>query len=518
MPTHVHTRSGYFVYTTAGLILPIITASISFLSSLTIVVFIIRSRNNTVYHRIMFLISIFDICSSIAIALSTLPMPPETRFVYPFAGPSYGSVLACEIQGFFYTTGYGMALVLGLVLNIYYVCKLRYNMKDAAFQKCIEPLLYAVSFTTMIIPGIFIWRNGGFNPTPHDPFCAVREYPMHCTLETDTQCRGSDIIQPLIFFFLTIYAAFGLLLISMGLIIASYFSNEREIKQNIKSLNNIKRQKNLDAEESKQINLNSQEQILELHHIRSSRKSVTKQAFLYISAFFLTWFSLFVETATRNHNSVAVVRFIFQPSQGLYNLMIFMYHKIDVAIKDDEDLTIWDALWQILKRPQQFSSKSLMIHNLDFIGAANYFNHQSPGKNGNASSFVSRDCNSARPRNDVEVEGPPASLEANSFAKQDDTLIAARSAILDSVISYDSPSESRSTSLGGFDGISCAFSNTNNDSDDNLEPSIHLPESGSGQLSFQNEDDMVMSETGISINSDPIDDTHFVDDNVQPKK
>lgn len=457
-------------------------------------------------------------------------MPPETRFIYPFAGPSYGSVLACEIQGFFYITGFGMALVLGLVLNIYYVCKLRYNMKDAAFRKCIEPLLYAVSFTTMIIPGIFIWRNGGFNPTPHDPYCAVREYPMHCTLETDSQCRGSDIIEPLIFFFWTIYAAFGLLLISMGLIIASYFRNEREIKQNIKSLKNIERQENLDAEESKQIDLNSQEQImLELHHIRSSRKSVTKQAFLYISAFFLTWFSLFVETATGNHNSVAVVRFIFQPSQGLYNLMIFMYHKIDVAIKDDEDLTIWDALWQILKRPQQYSSKSLMIHNLDFIGAANYvnqMNNQSPGKNGNASSFVpvsvssffSRDCNSAIPRIDGEVEGPPASLEANSFAIQDDTLIAGRSAILDADVSYATPSESKSTSLGGFDGISCAFSNTNNDSDNNLEPSIILSKSGSGQLSFQNEDDMVMSETGISINRDPIDDTHFVDDNVQPKK
>ena len=65
-----------FFFTKTAIVIPTvtITGSLSFLSSFAIVVFVIRSRSNTVYHRILFVMSLFDMMSSLAIALTTLPM------------------------------------------------------------------------------------------------------------------------------------------------------------------------------------------------------------------------------------------------------------------------------------------------------------------------------------------------------------------------------------------------------------------------------------------------------------
>ena len=79
-----------FYFTKAGFIIPTVTGSISCLSSLTIIAFILRSKSNTIYHRIMFGLSSADIITSLAIALTTLPMPKDV--IYPFSGSSYVTI------------------------------------------------------------------------------------------------------------------------------------------------------------------------------------------------------------------------------------------------------------------------------------------------------------------------------------------------------------------------------------------------------------------------------------------
>ena len=450
--------SGFFVYTTAGYILPTITSFISFLSSLTIVVFILRSRSNTVYHRIIFLISIFDMISSIAVSLSTLPLPPESHLIYPFKGPSFGSVLACEIQGLVYTTGFAMVLLLGTVLNIYYVCKLVYNMEDAVFRKRIEPILYAFCVAGVFIPDIFIWRQDGFNPSPYNPFCAAwNSYPHKCTLETDPKCRGASpdqVVNIAIAGLCIFFIALGALIMSMSLIIASHFRNERNIRQHLGSLKNVQGSSKLN---STQIDLLAKEQILELQHIRSTRKTVTKQSFLYILAFFFTWFWNVIESLSGNHNSVAAVRFIFQPSQGLFNLLIFMYHKSIVVKKNsNDDLTLREALTGILRSPKESSSNMLMIHNLDFIGATKFmkFLQLDTDKCGShlASSASAVDHNHnfiSDPEEKTQVAGTIKLYRQSQMVFND--------VDANNDLSYAASSELKLNSLGGFfEGISFA--------------------------------------------------------------
>ena len=399
----------FFVGTKAGYIVPRITGSISFFSSLFIITFILRSKSNTVYHRIMMLICIFDMIASFAIALTTIPLPPEAFTVYPLAGreSSYGSQFTCELQGFLFYFGSGEILMLGAVLNIYYLCKLRYNMEDEQFRKKLEPFLYLVSLLSILVPAILLWLQGLYNPTPRDPYCAMQYYPENCTLETNPECRGdwhgSGVrVNALLCILFVLLIALLTLVISMGLIFASYCSNERRLSKQLKSIHELyissqsQSQSKLpdaacigttddspptmpipmrvqQAQEGPMLdafNLTTrhEEQIIELQHLKRSRRTVAKQAVMYLSAFILTWIWVLIERVTHDHYIVPMLRLIFQPSQGFFNMLIFFYHKAYVAVKEKEEMTIRAALVQLILSPAHSAGRMRTIDNLDLIG------------------------------------------------------------------------------------------------------------------------------------------------------
>ena len=94
-----------FYFTKAGIIIPTVTGTISFLSSSAIIYVILRSKSGikTTYHRIILGLSIADCITSFVILLTTIPMPKNV--IYPFALASYGNVATCEAQGLIYIIG-----------------------------------------------------------------------------------------------------------------------------------------------------------------------------------------------------------------------------------------------------------------------------------------------------------------------------------------------------------------------------------------------------------------------------
>ena len=90
-----------FYFTKTGIIIPTVTGSVSFLSSALIIFIIIRTVTTSThkwsaYYRIIFGLSIADCFTSLATALTTIPMPKDV--IYPFEMPSYGNILTCEVQ------------------------------------------------------------------------------------------------------------------------------------------------------------------------------------------------------------------------------------------------------------------------------------------------------------------------------------------------------------------------------------------------------------------------------------
>ena len=236
-----------FFFTKTAIVIPTVTGSLSFLSSFAIVVFVIRSRSNTVYHRILFVMSLFDMMSSLAIALTTLPMPSDVS--YPYSGPSYGTVKTCEAQGFAYVIGSAMTLCMNSVLNIYYLCTLRYNMSEKVFSRYIEPALYILPIISSLAVGVsLLLQRDLLNPSVFDSLCVPDTYPFQCDIDRhrvngntytndvipeDYECRGDrislDLFQQVIYF-IAVGSLFATLIVTMGLIVLTFYQREKSLQ------------------------------------------------------------------------------------------------------------------------------------------------------------------------------------------------------------------------------------------------------------------------------------------------
>uniref|UniRef100_A0A7S3VEY2 G-protein coupled receptors family 1 profile domain-containing protein n=1 Tax=Chaetoceros debilis TaxID=122233 RepID=A0A7S3VEY2_9STRA len=101
-----------------------LNTSLSILASATIIFLIYRSQAklSIIYHRIVLCMSIADILASLAMGLTTLPMPKEMPFEvelgYDWPGPRYGNTWTCNAQGFIWvfagTIGFGLNAMLCL--------------------------------------------------------------------------------------------------------------------------------------------------------------------------------------------------------------------------------------------------------------------------------------------------------------------------------------------------------------------------------------------------------------------
>ena len=331
-----------FYFTKAGIIVPTVTGSISFLSSLTVVSFILRSRVNNVYHRIIFCMSFFDMLTSLAIALTTIPMPSDV--IYPFDGPSYGTVQTCEAQGFICMLGYGMVVCMNMTLNIYYLCTLRFEMKDKAFSQYMEPTLYVLS-TVISMLSICPLKESMINPTTFAPFCQPSAYPGKCSIEDNPKCRGDEdgFKRFHTAFFVFVSCSFFNLMLTMGLIVLTFYQKEKDLRLSEGPKDEV------------EIFQHTTSDSRGLAHVAKLRRNVSRQALMYIGAFWLTWGGTLLTTHSELGETywIRALRMITQPSQGFFNLLIFFYHKVSSLRRNDQDLTIRDALKILVFEPSK---------------------------------------------------------------------------------------------------------------------------------------------------------------------
>ncbi len=351
-----------FFMTRAGVVIPIVTGSISATFSFVIVSFILRSRINTIYHRIMFLLSFADIITSVAIALTTLPMPKDV--IYPFAGPSYGNVQSCEIQGFLYLSGSSLTFSMNGILNLYYLCTMVFNIREVTFRRLIEPLLYIVCFTTCVVaPSVLLLQKDILNPSTVDPFCVASIYPQGCSNKQDNpDCRGASsggADNFTICVIVALSASFLVLVVTMGSIFFTFAKREKEGR---KFLHRSLRDQPQDYCEKES----------EWEEAQKNKRLISKQILMYIGAFVITWISAFLIVILRAQTNgwLQLSRMIFQPLQGFFNALIFFYHKVRIIRKVDEDKSVWDALRMLFGSPRE-TTEFVDVSNIEMV-CSNY--------------------------------------------------------------------------------------------------------------------------------------------------
>lgn len=321
-------------FSSAGQAILVSSSVISAISSGLVINFILRSQSKLKrpYHSIMFSMSFWDTVSSIAMATSTSLMPADVNTVYPFSGKAYGTVATCEAQGFIVLFGSGMTVGSSMMLNIYYVSTLLFKVTEGSFKKYFLPSGYV----TMIIcnfAGVLVFLlNDQINPTPYYPYCFVAPYPYDCNADSDSegdcirggisQSKEIILIRTLLWFLI---AGIFVLIISMALVIIAVFKVEREAKNydNARSSNSKKSS--------------------------DTKRTVLRQAIMYIGAFLLTWSWTLVSILAGSR--VDYLKLFFQPLQGFFNALIFFHIKIGMLRKAETDLTAVEAVRSTLFSP-----------------------------------------------------------------------------------------------------------------------------------------------------------------------
>jgi len=345
------------------------TSTLSTLCSITIIYVILKSttRMGSVYHRIMFGTSIADILQSVTMAFSTLPMP--TDMIYDqFQGLILGTTTTCRIQGFIYLVGYMSGNMYIIFLTYYYFCALHLNMPDTRFRKYFEPFLHAFSILFPLTISILCWTFNFFHPSPLYSFCTVSVYPYWCRDEDDclagmAETRAAMVLLLVSIFTVGITGMFGI--ISLIVIVISMYTREKKLVNMVE--NTRRNAKGTHEDTARQT---------ALHHEFIYTKRVMKQSVYYVLAYLSSYiFSIMrtvayvagVQLATQTWYQVCFV--IMRPSQGILNLMIFMYHKIWKLQRQYPNLSYFQATKSILFHGEKEEDRA--ISSIEIVRRSN---------------------------------------------------------------------------------------------------------------------------------------------------
>jgi len=133
---------------------------------------------------ILFIISLCDLLSSLALGAGTWPIPRGNTW------QSYGNDLTCTLQGFFFHTFATMASGYNVMQVLYFVLTVCYQMKeDRFFTKPIVRFVFLV-FPFLMVFGYNMWPlfDNAFSYSQRAS-CSYEPYPLGCN-ETGTCTKG----------------------------------------------------------------------------------------------------------------------------------------------------------------------------------------------------------------------------------------------------------------------------------------------------------------------------------------
>ena len=293
---------------------PRITGSLSAVSSSLIIYLIYRSKPklSTIYHRIMFCMSIADVMASTAMALTTLPMPKNDDSYWATTGwgervywrdqTKLGTRQTCAAQGFFFSTGITIMFSYNGMLCVYYACAIAFRMKDAQIRKKIEPFIHGFPLLTGLAPAIPSFVYGFYNPNGEESWCTL--YPFQ------VKWRRLFALSMLV----NMGGLFVMILICFTLIIWRVIQNGRQLSQ-------------ADSRGDIQID----ERFKAAHR---NTRLIILQSLAYTGALLLTLIFPVVRnmlTSLGNFHplmiGVSKLLLTFVPLQGFFNFTIFLWHK-----------------------------------------------------------------------------------------------------------------------------------------------------------------------------------------------
>jgi len=319
------------------------TATFSIIGSSLIIYMILSDRKNKLvrpYHRLMLMLSIFDVLHSTALCASVTAMPRESDI-----DGAKGNACTCMIQGFLGVLGLAIPLY-NSCLNIYYVMIIAYNISSERFAK-FEPILHAVSILCPLTLAIVFTVHGTMAPTGN--VCSA---------------RGKTAIMS---YALLFTSNFLICLISMVYICWKVISQAKKMTK----YTQFGRRRNSSAS---------------IGRVENEKNETIVQAASYLFAFILTYiWPVIYGSYTRGDaekeppDAVVVLVAIFYPLQGFWNFLFYIRAGVHREIKANPDKSYVEAVRDVVFHPvitQRSRRRSLppspIMDSIDTPGAASY--------------------------------------------------------------------------------------------------------------------------------------------------
>ena len=277
----------------------------------------------SVYHRIMFGMSFFDIVQSLAMAFTTLPMPIDMIYDQ-FEGLIIGTEDSCKAQGFMYLIGSIAATTYNGMLCLYYLCALHLQLTDEIIKR-IEPAFHTLPFLVGLLVASLSLAFDLIKPSPLIPYCMTMPYPYWCTDESDCFLRdgiGSEKSADLLSIATNAFFCLGFLTIIVSLVVVvwSVYKREKMIRT---AVNDVTAE--VDGRSSSRVQAYRDD--LEI------TKSAMWQSLYYVAAllavFLVPLIRIFLGgPAVETSRFLQILHVLLRPSQGVFNLLIFVHQKI----------------------------------------------------------------------------------------------------------------------------------------------------------------------------------------------
>lgn len=287
-------------------------------------------------------------------------MPSDVHNVYAFPGRSFGNTLTCETQGFIITTGLAFGVCANVVLNVYYVCTLRYCMEDRTLNRRMLPIALVVSCMVSLPVGILPLVYDLLNPTPHEMYCSIGTIPDGCgDGEGQLECIRGGSAHPNtvanILFMITVLlgATFLLVVVSLIMVVLAVFKFEQASKKELSHTPpNKKSKSNIEVIAQADQEIQVQLQVADRQSFANTRLA-GRVALMYIAAFFITWIWTIISMlpiaeipgfSDKAWDVIGDLRSIFVPMQGFFNSIIFFYNKVHNLRREDARIALQSQL------------------------------------------------------------------------------------------------------------------------------------------------------------------------------
>lgn len=323
-----------FTMTRGGIILTTVTGSLSAICSL-LLLNVIRMSNqklSTTYHRIMVLMSVFDLIASVCMALTTLPMPSDDEL--RFAGPMLGNKVTCQIQGYFVQLGVFCGISFYSCLIWYFVCRMTFKVSSDKVSRRIEPIFIMYSVFAGLFMTTLTLSRDAIHTTPRNSFCVFGPEHSGCydrtideeylVCDPDEYENFSAVLGSTNYFggINTILTVFAVMIIIWTIFTKrKYNARMSHVPSDDQATRNAISELSDNGEADNEMNL------AELRHDRV----LVTQALLYILAYFITYLPtllpIMLNLDASGIDLMMAFKSIFFPMQGFWNLLIFLYDK-----------------------------------------------------------------------------------------------------------------------------------------------------------------------------------------------